>query len=702
MRNVFKLVLTALIALAAMIIGVTLIWILGFKTAAGSSITAVIDWVFPLSAILLYLALPAGRSVFAAVSVQSVIKPLLIWCAGSVILWLFLRFLFYGNIDGLSPALAVAIGFALLVLTLLVRILMSGPYLSISTLLTLPVFLLLYPKMIPSTQVWFSGLFSDATDWEHSLSSLLADGRGVMLMFLAATTTAYLLIMRHGTSNWSTPLRTVLSRLLWVVTVMLLWFLGVFALNLTGEISREVLLLIGATLAFLSLVPPAIYLYLTGQLDFFTMAQDPVYREDENRQVHLTRGTQRGKKNAWIISYTGVSNEPRVLRQCKALLDDGWEVVVCGYDGHSERPKEWHFVKLPDSASYHARVSWLLRIIRGISHRLLIHGRPRFMFRWAAHLMRATIPNWSYARHSLIRLAKENRDLAPNLVVAHDYFSADTGMAIARLYKAKFAIDCHEYSPGQYPNNPHWMKYDKPYVDVIHKYYLEKADQVTTVCDGIADHLNKENNLKRPVEVIKSVPFKNIQPYRPVGKRIKVLYHGDLSERREIHTAIASMVDWRDDIDLTLRGNGDEAYLSKLKTIVSRKGLSDRVTFEPNVPFDRIIPEANQADIGYFSFLDQSPQIRFTLPNKFFEYVMAGLAICVTDLPEVGRIVDQYKLGKLIPKHTIKDISETVNSFTHEEINAYKKASLTAADELNWESEQDKMIAVYERLGPWY
>ena len=78
--------------------------------------------------------------------------------------------------------------------------------------------------------------------------------------------------------------------------------------------------------------------------------------------------------------------------------------------------------------------------------------------------------------------------------------------------------------------------------------------------------------------------------------------------------------------------------------------MSERLTIEPPVPFDQIVPAANRADIGYFVHLDTSPQRRFVLPNKFFEYVMAGLALCVSDLPEMARLVRQYDMGVLVPE----------------------------------------------------
>ena len=155
---------------------------------------------------------------------------------------------------------------------------------------------------------------------------------------------------------------------------------------------------------------------------------------------------------------------------------------------------------------------------------------------------------------------------------------------------------------------------------------------------------------------------------------------------------------WRDDIDLLLRGSGDPAYISDLKRQISRLNLEDRVRFVPAVPFSEIIPSANKSDIGFFSFRGDSPQIRFTLPNKFFEYIMAGLCVVVGDTEEVGRLSREYNVGPLIPEHTPEQIAETINSLTVDQIEEHKRASIAAAKTLNWETERDRLLDAYRKI----
>lgn len=415
-------------------------------------------------------------------------------------------------------------------------------------------------------------------------------------------------------------------------------------------------------------------------------------------EVEYFPGTSTGEKTAWIVSFTGVSNEPRVIRQAEALLSSGWRVLVMGYEGHTQRNPEWHFAKLPSKTDYTPFERILLRLQRVSTRYLCSIPLGKYWRRKLAYLHHRSIPEWRiYTRQSL-EFAKLNPGLRADLVLGHDFHSCEVSYGLARHFDAKFSVDCHEYARGQYAHDPAWVKYTKPYICGMHDYYLTKAEGITTVCDGIAELLNNEESLKQPVSVVRSVSFYNAQQYRPVGDRIKVLYHGDVSYIRGLHKAIKSMPLWREEFDLIIRGNGDPDYLKYLTGLAADLGLKDRITIEPPVSFDQIIPRANEADIGYFVHKDVSPQKRFVLPNKFFEYVMAGLAICVSDLPEMAHLTNKFDMGKLVHNYSEEDIADAINSFDRDKINQCKLNALTAAEELNWDREKQQMLTLYNNL----
>jgi glycosyltransferase involved in cell wall biosynthesis len=629
---------------------------------------------------------------YLASGVRSLVIVSCLWAVAGTTFWLALLF-FAGSLaslDRVFPLAHVLILAALLIIARLVAAARIGAPHVLAILAAL--------ALVLSWQGWPTVTLAGAKGFEATpiLLQLLTPPLIVPLSLVAAAAIARITLPDRPAPK-TNLIAGVISFALWISVTHFVWLVFLFAFGAV-DVPRWLPIATAMVMGIVGVVAPTAWALRYGG-GLIEQLYDRSKAEAAGAKAEFIASTapraNRAGRRAWVISYTGVSNEPRVLRQCEALTADGWDVVVCGFDGHSIRPPEWNFVRLPSTEPLSGIGRRLFSLTKRIGLLLLIYGRPAGMFEWAARLIHGATPLWFHTERELVALARAHPELRADLVISHDYHTANVGFALAQIYGAKFSMDVHEYAAGQYFNDPHWVKWERPVAVGVQRHYLAKADVVTTVCQGIADLLAKKNRLRFEPVVIRSVPFKAVQPFRPVGPRIEVLYHGDLSVRREIHTLIQSMGYWRQDIDLRLRGAGDPAYIADLKRQIARLNLEDRVHFEPPVPFAEIIPAANRSDIGFFSFKGDSPQIRFTLPNKLFEYIMAGLCLCVGDTEEVGRIVRQHRCGKLIVPHGPEAIAEAINSLSAEDIEAYKKASIAAAEQLNWECERSRLLRAY-------
>jgi len=658
------------------------------------------DSTFPAFSILYALIVTAsGLFLLPRLSVQSgraFLRTSTAWVFGALLLLIFMNFFVTGQ-PPLSPAAGISITlahFAFCALILFIRqrwtyfalALIGGVGLCFAAFgrdmstLALP---LPYPGTVEETQVAFD--------------LVLADGRGIAALLGLAGIFAYL-ILRPRLARPQNDWFRAIQNLIWVVATHAIWLTAVFFTGLLDDLPRWLPFATGTLMLFVASVCPLAVARLEGRLTLGSLIYNPAQADVPNAWGALVRGDRKSARRAWIISYTGVSNEPRVLRQCAAMTEAGWELIVCGFDGHSPRPPEWNFVRIPTTDPFRPWFRKTLSLVNQVALFLTVHAKPRGLFKWSQHLVQASNPHWLQIRREVMRISRENLDLRPDLVVSHDYFTSDLGFALAREYGAKFSIDCHEYAVMQYSNDPAWVRNSQPVIRTVQDHYLRRADLVTVVGASIAELIAAESRLKRAPIVVRNVSFKDKQTFRPIGERIKVLYHGDLSRPREIDMAIKSLPLWRPEFDLVLRGGGDPAYIGELKRLAERLGVENRVVFEPPVKFDEIVPAANLADVGYFAYRAYSPQIQYALPNKFFEYTMAGLAICVSDLREVGAIVQQYGNGLLIPEHTPESIAETINKFNRANIEQFKRASLVAADTLNWETESQLLVGGYDSL----
>lgn len=406
-------------------------------------------------------------------------------------------------------------------------------------------------------------------------------------------------------------------------------------------------------------------------------------------------------RTAWIISYTEVAREPRVIRQAQALIEKGWRVVVFGLGGEDRIPSDWDFVNLNGSQNPdfidHLRLNWL-RLQRVIGALFVRFGVLDTVKQWGAKIHQRAVPSFSITREVVMKRLAFTLGHLPDLVLPHDYFIAEVALTVAKQTKAAVVVDCHEYAMGQFVQDRHWQAWHQPIVKILQDRLFTRVDGITTVCQPIADLIKIDHSTRCPIQVVRSVPFYEPQPFKPTGETIKILYHGEIFPTRALHIAVGSMRFWRPEFRLVLRGYGPSAYVSYLQELAEKVGVLGRLEIQAPVPFNQIVTAANDADVGYFVHSDNSPQRRYVLPNKFFEYTMAGLALVVSDLPEMSRIVNQYHHGKLVQNCEEESIACAINSLDRASIDIMKRRSLEAAKELNWDVEKGKMISIYHEI----
>ena len=303
--------------------------------------------------------------------------------------------------------------------------------------------------------------------------------------------------------------------------------------------------------------------------------------------------------------------------------------------------------------------------------------------------------NQSY-RYMWDRLSEGSWDL----VIANDYPTVPLAATIAKFHGVDYVVDCHEYAREQLSlkglkAHLRWKLFYRPYIDAIHRRFLPGARIVSTVSDGISGLLARTYDLAEPPVVVRSVPEYEARPFRPCGATIRVLYHGGAVPARGLEHAIDSVPLWRPEFRLSLRLVSTESYLAALKKRAARNGVAHRVEFLEPVPFTDMIREANGADIGYHVPLNFSNQINFSLPNKIFEYPMAGLAVVCADLPEWRKIGDEYGHCVFVDRPDPFVIAERINGLSAEAIDELKKKALAAARQLCWENERKVMVAAY-------
>jgi glycosyltransferase involved in cell wall biosynthesis len=279
--------------------------------------------------------------------------------------------------------------------------------------------------------------------------------------------------------------------------------------------------------------------------------------------------------------------------------------------------------------------------------------------------------------------------------LANDWSALPIAARLAKEKGGVYGYDTHEFAAEEYADRWKWRFWNRPVVCALERRFIQNAVVVSAVSTGIAERLNAMYRLPRPSLVIRNTPCYEEASFRPTGERVRVLYHGIITPGRALEAAIDSVQMWRREFSLTIRGPENPNFSDALRARIRERGLVDRVELVPPVPMTELVRAAMPFDVGFFGFPGHSRHNEFVLPNKFFEYAMAGLALCVSDLPEMARLVRQYELGVLIPSVDPVAIATAVNELNSERIDLCKRNSLRAARDLCWERECQRMLDAY-------
>ena len=110
----------------------------------------------------------------------------------------------------------------------------------------------------------------------------------------------------------------------------------------------------------------------------------------------------------------------------------------------------------------------------------------------------------------------------------------------------------------------------------------------------------------------------------PPGKKILIMQGMGLNENRGAEEAILAMQFLPDNFCLYFIGSG--TILTRLKQMVLDLNLSDKVTFIDVLPYAEMMKYTRQCFLGLiFEKIDVTDQHLFALPNKFFDYIHAGI-----------------------------------------------------------------------------
>ncbi len=375
------------------------------------------------------------------------------------------------------------------------------------------------------------------------------------------------------------------------------------------------------------------------------------------------------------------STDVRVMREATALVAAGFAVSIVDIEGDGVRPIEEDIggisIKhISVSSSFISTRFKRLALIKAVQ--LFIRGT----------LLLMQIPADIYHAHDITALP---------------------ACYIAALWHGKPLIfDAHELPLSELVGpHRHWLRL---LLTPPLSHMVSRSTRVITTSPLYAQEILKRYHVQE-VALVRNFPvYRTVQQsdrlrqYLDLSPDTRIaLYQGNIQPDRGLDKLVRAAKFLEHNIVIVMMGKGVKETLSQLEALIASEGVTDRVKIIAPVPYEELLDWTASADIGLNVLPpDYSPSIRMCLPNKLFEYVMAGVPVLSSQLDAVAEVIRTYDVGQIVSSLAPTDVGAAINAMLADSAalaRMHCNALNAAQQKFLWEKESSQLIGLYQEIG---
>lgn len=314
---------------------------------------------------------------------------------------------------------------------------------------------------------------------------------------------------------------------------------------------------------------------------------------------------------------------------------------------------------------------------------------------------------WFYAEYN-IKLFFKLLFTRCDILLANDLDVMPANYLASVIKRKPLVYDTHEYFLGM--PQLHGKRLAKKVWAFVERSTFPKLKYIYTICQSFCDLYDKDYGKKLwyvrnvpPLNIEETFQFeelkKDIDGRIPRNKHLLLYQGAGINHERGAEELILStqFLDPQQ-FHLLLVGGGD--VFDTLVEMIHAKGLTDRITIIPKVPFEVLRHITRQAHLGLT--LDKPNNINhlYGLPNKIFDYLHSGVPVITSRLVEMERIISKYDVGTYIENHNPEHIAHCIQGALEDSIRLerWKRNTLLVKAEMNWENEEKLLLQIYEKV----
>lgn len=331
-----------------------------------------------------------------------------------------------------------------------------------------------------------------------------------------------------------------------------------------------------------------------------------------------------------------------------------------------------------------------LLVGRKLEHSLPIDNKKYDQFRIKCWINKSFLFYAEYNIRLFLFLLKQPAD-------AINAIDLDTILACflaAKLKRIPIVYDAHEYFTEQEEI------VERPFIKKIwtsiEYFTIPKIKTGYTVSNGYAKLFKQKYNVDYNI-------VRNVTKLRPITKEALInnegyiLYQGAVNYGRGLDILIDAMVELPNE-KLMICGKGDIYYYLVEK--VKRLNLEKQITFKGFVKPEDLSDITLKAKIGLTLFEEKGLSHKFSLANRFFDYIHNGVPQIAMNYPEYEEFNKKHQVAMLIESISTESIKNAILTLqqNHSLYKNIQENTLKARLENSWKNDAKTLVSVYDKL----
>ncbi|MBX9893525.1 MAG: glycosyltransferase [Chitinophagaceae bacterium] len=341
-------------------------------------------------------------------------------------------------------------------------------------------------------------------------------------------------------------------------------------------------------------------------------------------------------------------------RICGTLSAAGYNVTLIGRESTDSpplKPRPWREIRVPVKA----QKGWLM---------------------YASY-------NW--------KLFQQLRKLDADAICAIDLDTIIPVWLVSKLKKTTRIYDAHELFTEQKEvvTRPAIHRFWK----LIERFFVPRFRHGYTVNGFIRDYFQTAYGVE--YAVIRNMPLKRTELPKQADPRF-ILYQGAINEGRCFEQLVPAMRGIQAELHIYGKGN----FESQLRKLVQDYQLSDKIKIFQSVEPEQLKNVTSQSSLGLTLFEKTGLNQEYSLANRFFDYMMAGIPQVCVNFPVYKSINNDHRFALTISNTEPATIAKAVNKLLNDPVlyAELQSNALQAREILNWEAESATLLQFYQNL----